>query len=139
MRKRDKVLKASDVFNRTSDRFSTRTNDFDEAYPQIEDLTIFVQQSYDQIRWGPPSVYGKLMLKEFFDCPVRNCYNGGFHIGLMLREMIYNKQTEREVEKPCRGYEGSPKGKKRYGSCLNHYKVKVEIKYKENQQNDVND
>ncbi len=130
MRKRDKTLKASDVFNETTDRFGTRTNNFDEAYPSVDDVKIVVQQSLDGIRWSDPDTYGKFMVGEFFDCTVRNCYNGGFHIGQLLREMIRNREPECDVEKPCRGYEGSPKGKKRYGSCLNRYKINVKIKYK---------
>ncbi len=45
--------------------------------------------------------------------------------------MIRNKQAELETYKMCQGYEGSPKGRRRYRSYVNSFDIKVTIKYKE--------
>lgn len=44
--------------------------------------------------------------------------------------MVSKKQTDLETVAICQGYEGSPKGKRRYRSCINSFKVKVHITYK---------
>ena len=78
-----------------------------------------------------PSIraYDENTLGEYIDCSNRLCYGGGFSIGQVLREMVDGKQTHRETTRGCRGYEGSPKGRRRYRSCVNHWKITVDIEY----------
>ena len=127
-----KRQKASDVFQETNFAFSQKVS-FDEAFPEIEDLTVEVEKFGEGVqKWNRKSVYRKQNFPgEYIDCNNSLCYNGGFSIGSILREMVKNKQLELETSELCIGYEGSPKGIKKYRSCLNCFKVKVTIKYKE--------
>jgi hypothetical protein len=45
--------------------------------------------------------------------------------------MVRQGKTEEEKTESCQGYEGSAKGRRRYGSCLNSIKMKVIITYRE--------
>jgi hypothetical protein len=49
--------------------------------------------------------------------------------------MVRNKKNDYEISRTCQGYEGSPKGKKRYRLCVNFFKIKVHINYKKHNRN----
>lgn len=127
-----KRQKASDVFRETNFIFSEKGS-FDEAFPEIEDLTVEVEKSGEGVKeWNHKSVYRMQNFPgEYINCNNPLCYNGGFAIGSILREMVRNKQLELETSKFCIGNEGSPKGRIIYRKCLNSFNVKVTIKYKE--------
>lgn len=132
MSKRDERQKASDVFRESNLAFAKKVS-FDEAFPEIEDLTVEVEESGHGVSdWHRKSTYRKQNLPgQYIDCSNPLCYNGGFSIGLILRQMVRNKQTELETSKLCQGNEGSPKGRRIYGKCMNFFEIKVSIKYKE--------
>jgi len=131
MLEKDKRQKASDVF-RESDFVFGRKVSFNEAFPEIEDLTVEVEEWGQGIDdWNRQRVYQKQYFPgEYINCSNPLCYNGGFSIGSILHAMIRKKQTELETEKGCQGNEGSQKGKRIYGKCMNFFKIKVFIKYK---------
>ena len=112
--------KASDVFSETMPVFGRKTS-FEQAFPSIKDVRVHV----DERGHGPgfhaglgPSVYTKTMLREFVDCSNPMCYNGGFSIGSILRDMVTQDETEHTATMYCRGYEGSPKALRRVGDEL---------------------
>jgi len=127
--------KASDVFRETEFVFSKKVP-FKEAFPEIIDFKIECKEAghlgyyysknenwrYYTIE-NPPG--------EYIDCSNPLCYNGGFSIGRVLREMVRNKETEKEGDAICQGYEGSPGGRRKYRSCINFFQYKVKIKYKD--------
>jgi hypothetical protein len=135
MSQRDERKKASDIFNESNLVFGRKVT-FDEAFPQIEDLKVEVIESgHGIIGQSRKSFYRKQYFPgEYINCSNPLCYNGGFSIGSILREMVSNKQTELETTESCQGYEGSPKGRRKYKGCLNFFKIKISIKYKENTQ-----
>lgn len=95
MSKNDR-LKASDVFRQTNYLFSKKVS-FGEAFPEIEDLTVEVEEMGHVIReWNRKRTYGKQYLGEYIDCSNPICYNGGFSIGSILREMVRKKETTKE-------------------------------------------
>ncbi|MBT1247356.1 MULTISPECIES: hypothetical protein [unclassified Thermosipho (in: thermotogales)] len=127
-----KRLKASDVFQNSKYVFGEKVS-FEEAFLEIEDIVINVEESGRWInKWNYKRTYTKQNFPgEYIDCRNPLCYNGGFSMGAILRNMVKNRQTELETLEVCQGYEGSPKGKKFYKKCLNQFKIKVSIKYKE--------
>ncbi len=66
---------------------------------------------------------------EYIDCRNSLCYDGGVSVGQMLRDMVEEKKTEAEFSSLCRGYEGSPKGRRKYRNCSNFFEVKIRIEY----------
>lgn len=123
--------KASDVFRNADFVFSKKVS-FAEAFPTIEDIKVVVKRGghYGVSEWNKEEHYGT-NVGEYVDCTNPMCYNGGFSVGHFLRTMVQSKQTHFERDYiGCQGYEGSPKGKRRYRSCTNHFGVTIDIKYK---------
>jgi hypothetical protein len=124
--------KAQDVFNETDFLFQSKTTDFDKAIPGIEDILVDVTETGKGVYYSVyPSRYTKNNISEFINCSNRLCYNGGFRIADIIREMVYQKATNKEGSVGCQGKEGSPQGKRTYGSCYNKFKYKIQIKYKQ--------
>jgi hypothetical protein len=132
MSKRDERQKALEVFQKSNFIFAEKGS-FDEAFPEIDNLTVEVEESGHGISdCDRRSTYKKQYFPgEYIDCSNPLCYNGGFSMGSILREMVKNKQTELETSKLCQGNEGSPKGRKIYKKCMNFFKIKVSVCYKE--------
>lgn len=126
----DRRQKASDVFRETKFFLGEKTT-FEKAFPEIEDIRVTVQEFKDAFTEGRKRNYSKADVSEYIDCSNRICYNGGFSLGQLIRNMVMSHKTELETTEYCQGYEGSPKGRKRYGSCDHRFKVKIEIKYKD--------
>ncbi len=129
MSKRDERQKASDVFREATFVFAEKAS-FDEAFPQIADIRIEVEighaPSGNRKRvYTRPHVPG-----EYIDCDNSLCYNGGFSIGEVLRDMVGKGETGRSGSAICRGYEGSPKGRRKYRDCLNYFRYKVQLTYR---------
>lgn len=127
---RDSREKASDVFRNTEHMFSEKVG-FEKAFPQVDELKVVVTQQGEGVsNWNCVSHYGK-NAGEYIDCRNPLCYNGGFSLGGILRAMVQQKQTHFEDKYIfCQGYEGSPKGRRKYGSCMNSFEIVVDIKYK---------
>jgi len=130
-----KHMKASDVFNQ-SQPFLGKSNSFTKAFPKIEDIRVEIRERGEGIpSWRQENdisdIYTKINLPgEYVDCSNPRCYNGGFRLGQIIRFMAGQKQTEFQDTLPCQGYEGSPKGRKKYDDCPNMFKVKIKIEYK---------
>jgi hypothetical protein len=126
--------KAQDVFNEANFLFGTKTT-FSKAFPQIEKISVEVTemgQGVSRSDWNT-LYYGKSDLAEYINCSNPLCYNGGFRIAAIVREMTTQKETERTGKEYCRGYEGSPKGKRRYKDCFNSFEYKIRIEYNESE------
>lgn len=130
--------KASDVFRDTNFVFSSKTS-FSVAFPKIDsvNITVIEVEGPEKVNFDSPPpyparsmTYSEKTIGEFIDCHNSICYNGGFQIGSILHEMVRTKETFRESVTCCQGYEGSPKGKRRYRSCLHYFHYRVTIEYK---------
>lgn len=130
----NKRMKASDVFQKTEFLLSKKVS-FGEAFPEIEDLTVEVEEISDLV-WGAPAQGGKRVYckerfpGEYVNCSNSRCYDGGFSLGGIIREMVARQATDNESMESCQGYEGSPKGRKRHRDCDHAFKIKVSITYK---------
>ena len=121
--------KASDIFRKADFVFSKKVS-FEEAFPSIEHIDIKVEHlgHYGVHEWNKVQHFKKT--GEYLDCTNSVCYGGGFSIGELIRKMVDVNQTHLESHAFCKGYEGSPKGKRRYRSCTNSWNVTIDIKYK---------
>ena len=64
-----------------------------------------------------------------FDCSSPMCYGGGIDLGIIVRSMSRIGETDRTTVQKCRGYEGSPKGRRRKGICARSFSVEIHIVY----------
>jgi hypothetical protein len=133
-----KRLKASDVYKQTDFFFSGPKLTFAQAFPEIEDLQVAVKetdQSYvphtlvcesAYCRTNPPG--------EYVDCRNPDCYNGGFRMGDILREMVQQMRTDFTTTLSCQGYEGSPNGRRKYDRCYHVFEVSIRLAYRTSQE-----
>ena len=126
----DKHQKATEIINNANYIFSRKVTSFAEAYPSVAKLRVEIAESSGWSGEETPWVLTESTFRQAVDCSNRACYGGGVELGWILHDMVSKHLTTSEETKPCRGYEGSPKGRKRYGACLHSFRVKVEIEYK---------
>jgi hypothetical protein len=126
-----KRQKASDIFNKSDLVYCEKTT-FEKAFPEIEELSIQIEDyGHGVNQWNKFRSFSKSNSSgEYIDCINPLCYNGGFSIGDILREMIKNKEEIKDGSCICQGNEGSPKGRRVYRKCLNMFIYKVKIKFK---------
>lgn len=128
--KRGRRQKASDVFRETR-FFLGEKVPFCKAFPQVEKVELHVRVSEWPSEETTPRYYTQDNLGEYVDCINPRCYNGGFRIGDILREMVRNGQKEFSGSASCQGYEGSPKGRRNYGPCDMRFAYTVKLTYRE--------
>lgn len=128
MDKRRIRQKAQDVFNEQTFLLG-KTSSFEKAFPDIEKIKVHVIESdgcHDKERtYSNNSLPG-----EYVNCSNPRCYNGGFDLGGIIRNMGYRSDTQFEGTRLCQGYEGSPKGRNNYGPCDRLFKVSISVQYK---------
>jgi hypothetical protein len=124
----EKRPKAQDVFNQSNFVFSEKVS-FKEAFPQVKSVRIKVDEGELGSQGTIPRYYSEGNIGEFVNCSNPLCYDGGFSIGSILRSMVEKKEKHRETTEVCRGYEGSPKGRKKYSRCFHLFKVFVDVEY----------
>jgi hypothetical protein len=126
MNPREKRPTAQDVFNEGRLLFGER-RPFEAAFPQVEECVVTVEEEGQDIS-QPSCSYRNPA--EYINCQNTLCCKGGFNIGGPIREMVKNKETQREGSAFCQGNEGSPQGRRVYKKCRNFFQYKISIKYR---------
>jgi len=133
MKKSDIRKTMSDFFNEGESVFGKKVT-FNEAFSGIQELKIEVIEDGKGVgEWNEKRTYTlDRPPGEFINCSNKFCFKGGLRIADIIRDMVQNKAEHHETHNFCIGNEGSPKGRKTYKSCINSFKVTVDIKYKQN-------
>lgn len=130
--------KAQDVFQERNNPFIEKSSSFEKAFPSIRSIKAKVEERGKGVDYNnqfsgkyKERIYGNNSVTEYINCSNPLCYNGGFSLGHLLR--MAEDQKKRRVEEiiSCQGYEGSPKGRKRYSSCGNYFSILIDIEYHE--------
>jgi hypothetical protein len=130
--------KASDIFNEKKSPFSTKVS-FEEAFPKIKEIKIEVIETEggglidfdeDEDKTKQYRSTFSMNVGEYIDCNNLVCYSGGFSIGEILRDMVLKNEINKEDKARCKGYEGTPKGRRRR-SCMHEFYYRINIEYKE--------
>lgn len=128
---RQQHMKLSDVLARPGFFTGPRVR-FVDAFPTIDEITVEIDM--DGIRpfgaYGGVRVFDKSNIEPAYDCPNPQCTRGGIRLESLISQMVCSRETSKEFQLKCEGYEGSPKGKRYYRTCTNWYKVKISIRYK---------
>ena len=133
---RDHRPKASEIHRDAHYVFAQKVG-FAEAFPEVEEVSIRVEErgrGAGGYRGGSDTrvrTFTKMNLGEYVDCSNTLCYNGGASVGSALREAVRERRTEFEDSAMCQGYEGSPKGQRKYRDCINVFTIRGTIKYRE--------
>jgi len=129
---KDDREKLTDIIKNTDHVFSQKVSTFSEAYPSIAKLHVEISEA----AMGFGSETRQLVLTEdnfrhAVNCSNPVCYGGGIEIGWIIHNMVSKKESDHEERQKCKGYEGSPKGRRRYRSCIHSFHVKAHVEYKE--------
>lgn len=104
---------------------------FHEAYPNVEQLTLDIEQHGEiESEWQRTQSFNQANLPSVIPCSNSRCQQGGFSLKTLIYFMIESKKTEKEETIFCEGHEGSPKGRRKGDPCDNYIKLKVKIWYK---------
>lgn len=69
-------------------------------------------------------------IREHVDCNNPNCFNGGFSLGNVVREMVLNRQEEFIGTSFCTGQEGDPDEETPHPSCATRFEIHATLRYK---------
>ncbi len=102
---------------------------FEEAFPELKDVRVeAIQLGHSEGGCdGKPRYYGK-DARGYIDCHHPECYGGGVWFGKIVREMIAREETDRDEDRMCDGFEGTPKRPGR--SCIHRFQLKIHLDYK---------
>lgn len=126
---------AQELFQETNSFMIDRKVGFSEAFPEIKYVIIEVKQtgrgidSYSRERAFDSRNFE--VAEYIASCSNPFCYGGGLQVGPTIRKMVRENVIETEGSSLCRGREASPKGRRTYGPCNNHFSFKITIKYRE--------
>src|SRR2546427_104840 len=102
---------------------------FEEAYPTISDVKVEVGYEYIYGYQGK-RLFTKNDLTEAMFCLNSKCRNGGLPLDEILHRMVFQSQSDCEEKIHCKGFEGTPKGRRIYTCCTYSFNVKIHIDYK---------
>ena|SRR5579871_4555 len=69
-------------------------------------------------------------MREHVDCNNPACYNGGFSLGEVLREMVRGRQEEFIGTNFCIGQEGDPEELGPHPSCSTRFEVEASLRFR---------
>jgi hypothetical protein len=110
----------------------SETKTFQEAYSEVATFEVEVEQKGKGC-YGGTAVYktGGQAPGEFIGCSNSMCTRGGFPIGQVIRTMTGQRSAEHSQQfMHCKGFEGSPQGRRKYGSCNNYVNIRVRLTFK---------
>ncbi len=118
-----------------------QTTTFENAFPNVGDIRVEVRiqgEEFDPAPGHPErlNIYKNGNIPTIINCQNPRCYSGGLDLHHLLRWVIAEKRTEFAEVTPCRGYEGSPKGRRNDGPCDTSFGVIMTIQYKEAERQD---
>ena len=127
-----KRMKASDVARETKWFFERKKVTFEEAFPEIKEITVEIAELKDPTDPEPRQwTYKDGRIPPYFKCNNEFCNNGGVHLEGILREMVDKKETDFDDRVLCQGYEGSRKGSIKRGPCDHSFRIKIHIIYRD--------
>lgn len=127
---RENRPKLSELMNTRQPFFATRVDTFEEAYPTVEKVQVEVTETQGFRGTSWTQKLNERSFTDAIDCTNPLCYGGGISIGSILHNMVRDGQTSLEETKSCRGYEGSPKGRRRYDRCAHSFRVMMQVEYR---------
>jgi hypothetical protein len=101
---------------------------FADAFPSVKHAIIEVEEV--EPTQTETRHLTEMTVSEYVNCSNPFCYNGGVRVGSLIRELVRKGQSEGTVTSMCRGYEGSPKGRRKDRDCTHIFTVHVLLKYK---------
>jgi hypothetical protein len=104
---------------------------FTQAFPMLADLktTVWIrpfgslEQNPQERDFGLRNPPG-----EHIHCPKKDCTNGGWRIGDVMRDMIAKREVRRTVEGKCSGKQWMVGPK--YRACVTHFTAEIVLAYK---------
>lgn len=111
--------------------FGQQFDSFQEAFPEIDKISIRVQESGVGVRQQSNTIHytENNITGNRIRCSNDACRNGGEDIISVIENMVRNKLTDIEDNIHCLGTEVVGKNQRR--RCLNYFAIKVNITFKQ--------
>jgi hypothetical protein len=128
IRKREKW---SDILRQPVDPLRPRTT-WRDVKPQIDRMRLEVRQGEGICAEGaePEVITETSAYRRYVDCRNPMCVRGGVGIAEVIGQAVAEGRTTISESPMCCGYEGSPKGARRYKGCLFRFIVRGTVSYK---------
>lgn len=127
----ERRMKLSDVEARTDYLLPRVSAAFAKACPTVKSLRAEIESG--GAFWGEhstSSVYTENSFVPLTNCRNPQCYGDGLDLERLLRwSVVEARHATYEDTIPCCGYEGSPEGRRRTGSCDARFRVKITVEY----------
>jgi hypothetical protein len=69
-------------------------------------------------------------IREHVDCNNPACFNGGFSLGDVLREMVAGRQEDFIGTSFCTGQEGDPEEQGPHPSCATRFEIEASLRFR---------
>ena len=69
-------------------------------------------------------------VREHIDCNNPICFDGGFSLGDVLREMVAGRQEDFIGTSFCTGQEGDPEDPRPHPSCATRFEIEASIRFR---------
>ncbi len=69
-------------------------------------------------------------IREYVECNHPDCFNGGFSLGNLLREMLLSRQEDYVGTSFCTGQLGDPEDSGPHPSCPTRYDLEISLRFR---------
>jgi hypothetical protein len=105
---------------------------FAKAFPSVRDVRICGEQFGDMDSEMQRHISSSgLNPATTIRCSNRRCQQGGYQIEHLIRSMIDQRQSQFSTTIHCDGHEGTPKGRRKGGPCLNYAKLTITLTFED--------
>jgi hypothetical protein len=101
----------------------------DGTLDHLEKIRISIREKGSNAEPFELRIIHKDAMREYVDCNNPLCFNGGFSLGDILREMVAGRQEDFIGTSFCTGQEGNPEEPGPHPSCATRFEIEASIRF----------
>jgi hypothetical protein len=102
---------------------------FAQLFPTAREIEIEIEESGARLRRPRTHYFSKQFVAHVVDGGNPRYVKGGVFLGPLVSELIRKGSTSFHEMNKCRGFEGSPKGRRFHGPCDHTFTITIRIAY----------